>query len=135
MTDREIISELTRRGFRITHIREKIIECLSDGKESHSFFDLMKHLNRDNEKLNKSSIYNTLDLLINEGFIHAYISGNSRNIYYKLINNNIFYITLRECCTKKDIETKILDKDIVDLIINRYDIQDLTNIRVEIIKK
>jgi Fe2+ or Zn2+ uptake regulation protein len=134
MTEKEMIDELSSRGHRITYVRREIIKCLYDYKEEHSFFDFVKHFNAKDKKLNKSSIYNTLDLLINECFIHAYITGTSKTIHYKLIDENNAYITFRECSSKNSIKISVLDEDIINLITSRYNIDGFTNIKVEIIK-
>ena len=134
MTEKEMISELSSRGHRITYVRREVIKCLYDDKREHSFFDFIKHFNAKDKNLNKSSIYNTLDLLINECFIHAYIRGSSKTVYYKLINEDNFYITFRECGSKNSVEILKLDEDIIDLITSRYHIDGFTNIKVEVIK-
>lgn len=90
-----ITQKLKDKDYRLTDIRKAVIKVLTI-KEHVSINDIIKFLKEEeNENINIMSIYNTIDLLIEEHIIHANIF-EGKQIIYELSENSI-HITCNYC--------------------------------------
>ncbi|WP_375317382.1 Fur family transcriptional regulator [Spiroplasma endosymbiont of Virgichneumon dumeticola] len=86
-----ITQRLKDKDYRLTDIRKAVIKVLTI-KEHVSINDIINFLKEEgNETINIMSIYNTIDLLIEEHIIHANIF-EGKQIIYELSENGIHII-------------------------------------------
>lgn len=86
-----ITQKLKDKDYRLTYIRKAVIKVLTL-KEHVSINDIINFLKEEgNETINIMSIYNTIDLLMEEHIIHANIF-EGKQIIYELSENGIHII-------------------------------------------
>lgn len=135
---KELAKKVLNPSFRITKIRTEIIKCISDGYHSHTINDIVEHLKTHDKslKINLASIYNTLNLLMNEGIIFSRIATASQKTNYELINTNEMHYHIFNIESKKE-STHVLEEDFknkLSLILMNHK-YDILNIDLNIIVK
>lgn len=106
MANNKLIEKLnskTDKNFRITKIRVNVLDCLSDGHHGHTIKDIIDHLNSKGEKVNVSSIYNTINFLIDEGLVEISTNLDTKDQYFELVNNDDLHIHLHDTTSNKTI--------------------------------
>lgn len=90
----QIIKKLQEKDYRVTDIRKAVIEILVI-KKHISINDIISELKKINSAVNIMSIYNTIDLLMDEHIIHANVFDN-KQIFYEL-SDNIIHVVCNIC--------------------------------------
>lgn len=90
----EIIQKLQKKDYRLTDVRKAVIEILVV-KKHISINDIIAELKKSNNSVNVMSIYNTIDLLMDEHIIHANVFDN-KQIFYEL-SDNITHVVCNIC--------------------------------------
>lgn len=65
----EILSDLRKRGFRITKIRQSMLESLAAASQPISAPELLQTIAKEHASVNKTTIYRELDFLAHNGII------------------------------------------------------------------
>ncbi len=90
----EKLNSKTDKNFRITKIRIDIIDCLNDGYHGHTIKDIINHLNNKGKKVNVSSVYNTINFLIDEGVVEIGTDTDKREHSFEIIDKDNLHIHL-----------------------------------------
>lgn len=131
MTEKDIIDLLKDKKYRLTNIRRLIINCLFH-EHKHTINDFIKHIKKStNEDINVSSVYNTLDFLVNEEIIDIAIDPITKEKSYELINKNDFHIHIYDKDDKKEKKIEI-SKKLMNLIKEEIESNDISNIKIYI---
>ena len=109
------LSSKTDKNFRITKIRIDIMDCLSDGYHGHTIKDIIDHLNKKGKKVNISSVYNTINFLIDEGIVEIGTDIDTREQSFELIDKEDLHIHLHDL-TNNEIKKIPLPKNIENAI-------------------
>ncbi|RXY97023.1 hypothetical protein D8X55_01915 [Malacoplasma penetrans] len=137
MANQKLLEKLNNnKNVRITKIRINILECLNDGYHGHTIKDIIDHLNSKGEKINVSSVYNTINFLIEEGIIEIVNTLDSKEQAYELINKEDLHIHLYDVTNNK-LDKVALPKEIEKAITDFLDSKNLTyeNIKLDIYAK
>ncbi|BAC43912.1 ferric uptake regulation protein [Malacoplasma penetrans HF-2] len=137
MANQKLLEKLNNnKNVRITKIRINILECLNDGYHGHTIKDIIDHLNSKGEKVNVSSVYNTINFLIEEGIIEIVNTLDSKEQAYELINKEDLHIHLYDVTNNK-LDKVALPKEIEKAITDFLDSKNLTyeNIKLDIYAK
>lgn len=97
-----IVNLLKKRGYRLTDIRLAIIKLLSE-KEHLTLNVLIRHLEQKFDNVNLMSVYNTIDMLIQEHIVFTN-TFNGKQIYYEVVEEPSFHLLCDSC--KKVIHIK-----------------------------
>lgn len=120
MTNQKLIEKLnSNKNIRITKIRINILDCLSDGYHGHTIKDIIVHLNSKGEKVNVSSVYNTINFLIDEGIVEIVNTLDTKEQAYELINKEDLHIHLYDVSNNKSHKIdfpKDIQKSIIDFL-------------------
>lgn len=135
MTEKEIIELLQSKKYRLTNIRKLIINCLFH-EHKHTINDFITHIKKSiNEDVNVSSVYNTLEFLVDEGIVDITIDPITKEKSFELIDKNDFHIHIYNRETKKETKIDISDK-LMSLIENEINCDNISNIKIYVeIKK
>lgn len=139
---KELAKKVLSPSFRITKIRTEIIKCLSDGYHSHTINDIVNHLKSHDKslKINLASIYNTLNLLINEGIIFSRIAASTQKTNYEVANADGMHYHIFNIESKKE-STHMIEKDFknkLSTILSLVEVDDkydIINVDLNIIVK
>lgn len=101
----QIIKRLQAKDYRLTDIRKAVIEILVT-KKHISINDIISELKKINSNVNIMSIYNTIDLLMEEHIIHANVFDN-KQIFYEL-SDNIIHVVCNICYKIIHFDNKII---------------------------
>jgi len=82
----DVISYLKENNIRITKARKSILEIILRSSEAINANLIYELLDKDDIKIDLSTIYRTLDLLENKNILNKFDLGN--NMYNYTINNN-----------------------------------------------
>ncbi len=135
MTEKNIIELLQSKKYRLTNIRKSIINCLFH-EHKHTISDFINHIQKSiNEEVNVSSVYNTLEFLVNEGIIDITIDPVTKEKSFELIDKNDFHIHIYDRENKKEKTIDISEK-LMDAIKKEIKTDEISNIKIFIeIKK
>lgn len=129
MTEKEIIELLQSKKYRLTNIRKLIINCLFH-EHKHTINDFINHIKKAvNEDVNVSSVYNTLEFLVNEGIVDIAIDPITKEKSFELIDKNDFHIHIYDRSSKKDKKIDISDK-LMNQIKKEIGSDDICNIKI-----
>ena len=95
------LNSKTDKNFRITKIRVYIIDCLNDGYHGHTIKNIIDHLNSKGKKVNVSSVYNTINFLIDEGVVEIGTDVDTREQSFELIDKDNLHIHLHDLSNNK----------------------------------
>ncbi|MDE5766974.1 MAG: transcriptional repressor [Malacoplasma sp.] len=109
------LNSKTDKNFRITKIRVDIIDCLNDGYHGHTIKNIIDHLNSKGKKVNVSSVYNTINFLIDEGVVEIGTDIDTREQSFELIDKDNLHIHLHDLSSNK-IKKITLPKNIRNAI-------------------
>ncbi len=115
VNQKEIMDALSKKGYRITNVRKDIIDCLLDNKHGHTINEIVNHLSKKNEKINISSTYNTIEILVNEGFVEERVNHIDKSISYEMINLDKNHLHVWDINENKEHHLE-LPKEIIDAI-------------------
>jgi len=90
----EIIKKLQIKNYRLTDIRKAIISIFISSKDV-SINDIIIKLKETNNIVNIMSVYNTIDLLMEEHIIHANVFKD-KQVYYEL-SDNVIHVVCNIC--------------------------------------
>lgn len=109
----EIFKKLQEKDYRLTDIRKSVIKILFE-KEHVSMNDIILQLKQENTSVNIMSIYNTIDLLLEEHIIHANVFEN-KQIFYELTSDNVVHIICNICHDYFHLDDEESDKAFVNI--------------------
>ncbi|MDQ7983161.1 MAG: transcriptional repressor [Spiroplasma sp.] len=101
----QIIKKLQEKDYRLTDIRKAVIEILVV-KKHISINDIIIELKKTHNIVNIMSIYNTIDLLMDEHIIHANVFDN-KQIFYEL-SDNIIHVVCNICHKIIHVDNKVI---------------------------
>lgn len=99
-----VIQGLKDKGFRITPIRQQIIEILSKSHNPFTSSDILTILHKTNEKINKTTIYREISFLLKQELLEEIDLGEGKK-RYNLIKNKAHHhhMTCNSCGAIKDL--------------------------------
>ncbi|MDE5545371.1 MAG: transcriptional repressor [Malacoplasma sp.] len=109
------LNSKTDKNFRITKIRVDIIDCLNDDYHGHTIKNIIDHLNTKGKKVNVSSVYNTINFLIDEGIVEIRTDFDTKEQSFELIDKDNLHIHLHDLTNNK-IKKISLPNNIKDVI-------------------
>lgn len=130
----DLLKKLNNKNYRVTQARVDVLECLNDDVHSHTIKDIVKHLNNKGKKVNVTSVYNTIKLLINEGIVDIYTDYDNKNQVFEIIDKNKLHIHLYD--RKNNQENKFdMPENIINEINNFINEKgyNADNIKIEIL--
>lgn len=116
----ELIKELKNRNIRISHQRLKILEYLINNKCHPTVEQIYLSLNKDMPTLSKTTIYSTLNTLIDAGIVRA-INIEEYETRYDITTENHGHFKCESCGEIYDfnIDMNLLDtKDLKNFKVN-----------------
>lgn len=130
----DFIKQLNKKHYRVTQTRIDVLECLNDNFHSHTIKDIVKHLNSKGKKVNLTSVYNNIKLLINEGIVDIYTDYNTKNQVFEIIDKSRLHIHIYDIKNneenKMDMPLDIQEK--LESILNQLG-YEAKNIKIEIL--
>lgn len=93
-----VIQGLKDKGFRITPIRQQIIEILSKSHNPLTSSDVLTILHKTNEKINKTTVYREISFLLKQELLEEIDLGEGKK-RYDLIKNKAHHhhMTCNNC--------------------------------------
>ncbi|MGL5246531.1 MAG: Fur family transcriptional regulator [Mycoplasmoidaceae bacterium] len=132
-----IINYLSKNGYRITQNRIDIIKCLLDDNHGHTINEIVSHLKKKDKRINVSSVYNTIEILIDEGIVDLNTNYKIKGTSYEIINNDSRHIHVYDPNNKKEHHIDLPEsifKEIDNLIKNKLNL-NILNLKVEVLAK
>lgn len=102
------IESLRSKGFRITHQRETIIEAIAHSGEHVSAEDVFSHIQASNHSANITTVYRTLELLVEQGLASRIDLGGGRVIYATYQHGPHIHLVCRQCGRVTDADQSLL---------------------------
>ncbi len=102
------IEALRSKGFRITHQRETIIEAIAHSGEHVSAEDVFSHIQASNHSANITTVYRTLELLVEQGLASRIDLGGGRVIYATYQHGPHIHLVCRQCGQVIDAQQSLL---------------------------
>ncbi|MGL4616892.1 MAG: Fur family transcriptional regulator [Mycoplasmoidaceae bacterium] len=136
-TEDNIINYLSKKGYRITQNRIDIVKCLLDDNHGHTINEIVSHLRKKDKKINVSSVYNTIEILIDEGIVDLYTNYKIKGTSYEIINNESKHIHVYDPNNKKEHHINLPEhifKEMDKLIKNKLNLEVL-NLKVEVLAR
>ena len=110
--DNQIISTLRNKGFKITKVRSGIVEKFINAVIPLSANDLIAEFQKQNLKVNKTTIYRELDFLLSENIIKQIQFGEGQKRYELEDFKHHHHLICLNCRKVEDIELKVdLEKE------------------------
>ncbi|MGL5591378.1 MAG: Fur family transcriptional regulator [Mycoplasmoidaceae bacterium] len=132
-----IINYLSKKGYRITQNRIDIIKCLLDDNHGHTINEIVSHLKKKDKRINVSSVYNTIEILIDEGIVDLNTNYKIKGSSYEIINSDVRHIHVYDPNNKKEHHIDLPEhifKEIDNLVKNKLKL-DTLNLKVEVLAK
>ncbi|WP_031542137.1 Fur family transcriptional regulator [Mesoplasma photuris] len=123
----QIIERLKNKNIRITDIRRAIIKIIMTSNDHLTTQDIIKELEPMFKGVNITSVYNTLDLLLENHILFAN-TFNGKTISYELATDKSFHLKCDQCGDVKHIEDACLEKYIFSEI---ADLAEMHNVKLE----
>ncbi|OGN72178.1 MAG: hypothetical protein A2X25_00495 [Chloroflexi bacterium GWB2_49_20] len=101
--------ELRKRGFRMTPQRQTILQILHDASGHHSPADIHARASLNIPGLTETTVYRTLDFLVQNGMINPAQSA-SGHLVYEIARHNHHHIICRSCGGSVEIEHTLLQE-------------------------
>ena len=123
----DFVSELRKRGNRITNAREVVCKILETSGHKHFTVDELHKLSLKRDKnIDLATVYRTLELLENINLIeHSHQVHGSGLYFVKDVYSNI-HIVCEACGKISDLDQQTSEK-INKLIVNKSNFRELTN--------
>lgn len=104
----EIISDLRDSGYRITPQRELIIRAISKSERHMPAEEIYAEIQKQTRTINLATIYRTLDMLWEEGFVHRNDLNEGKMAYAVLKHGPHVHLVCRHCKNVIDVDPQIL---------------------------
>lgn len=104
----KIIAILKNKGSRLTEVRCEIVKAIIL-LDHPTITDIIKELESKFQNVNTMSVYNTLDLLLNEHVLFANIF-NGKQICYEILTEKSFHLKCDQCSLVQHISDEELAK-------------------------
>lgn len=118
-------SALRTQGHKITKNRTAILEYLSNQTTPISAEDILEHVTREHQTVNKTTIYREIFFLLEHNFIHEVEFGDGRKRYEIAINRPHHHHII--CINCRQVEDIPLESEFDHL---KSKIQDLTSYKL-----
>lgn len=97
---------LRKKGLRLTKPRKVILDYIHEKGENLTADDIINYVQRSYPRINKSTIYRTLELLEENGCVFA-TQSNERTVYHHTVGDRHYHLVCRQCGKTVDCEEKI----------------------------
>jgi Fur family ferric uptake transcriptional regulator len=104
-----MISDLRKRGYRITPQREMIIETVAQSDHHISAEEILEKLHEHTRAINIATVYRTLDMLCEEGLAHRNDLIEGKMVYASIEHGPHIHLVCRKCKQIFDAEPNILE--------------------------
>lgn len=120
-----LTSALRTQGYKLTRNRTAILEFLTSQEKPTSVEEILEHVEREHQKVNKTTIYRELFFLIDKNFIKEVEFGDGKKRYEIAINRpHHHHVICRNCKRVEDIP---LEKE---LLAQEKMIEDVTHYKL-----
>ena len=92
-----LIDTLRRRGYRVTPQREMVIELISHSGQHMAAEDVLERIRQRTLAINLTTVYRTLDLLVEEGLASRADLGEGRVVYATHRHGPHVHLVCRHC--------------------------------------
>lgn len=110
----DLLDKLNKKNIRLSHQRMKILEYLSNNQFHPSVDQIYNSLRKDSPMLSKTTVYNTLNVLVDANIIRE-ISIEDKEIRYDVIVENHGHFKCQSCGTIYNFNIDIDSASIKDL--------------------
>ena len=114
-----IIQDLRELGYRITPQREMIIEAIAHSGFHMTAEEVMEVVRNRSRAVSLSTIYRTLDFLVENGLCSRTDLGGGRVVYATLQHGPHLHLVCRTCGQVMDVEGSVLS-NLESLLFDRY---------------
>jgi len=104
-----IIDKLHRLGYRITPQREMIIEIMAHSQRHMTAEEIHASLREQTSTINLATVYRTLDMLWEEGFVRRNDFGEGKIYYATFKHGPHIHLVCRQCNRVIDADPDMLD--------------------------
>ena len=123
----DLLSQIKKKGHRVTRSRELICKILEDSGHAHFTVDeLYKKVTKKNTDIDLATIYRTLELLGEIGLIAHLHQAHGSGIYFLKNNENTMHIICLDCNKIIDVSSKSYNK-INNLLMNETQFKLIRN--------
>ena len=123
----KLISEIKKKGHRVTKSRELICKILESSGHVHFTVDeLYKKVTKKSEEVDLATVYRTLELLGEIGLIAHLHQAHGSGIYFLRNEENTMHLICMKCEKIIDISFKTFNK-INNLLINETNFKNINN--------
>ena len=107
----ELISQIKKKGHRVTQSRELICKILEESGHAHFTVDeIYKKVIKQNTNIDLATVYRTLELLGEIGIIAHLHQAHGSGIYFLKNNENTMHIICINCNKILDVSSKTYNK-------------------------
>lgn len=103
METQEILTELKKKGFRITNIRKKLIGLFAKTKMPLSIQELLRGLEREGVAANKTTLYREMYFLMEQGIVDEIDFGDRKKRYESAHSTHHHHLVCLKCSKVKDV--------------------------------
>lgn len=114
-----LVSELKNKNIRLSHQRLKVLEYMNDNRIHPTVDQIYIALHKEIPTLSKTTIYNTLNALVDAGLVKA-VNIEDNELRYDIISNEHGHFKCESCGNVYDFQIKTEDLYSEDL--NNYKI-------------
>tara|TARA_Y100000741_G_scaffold326277_1_gene278244 strand:+ start:96 stop:506 length:411 start_codon:yes stop_codon:yes gene_type:complete len=123
----DLLSQIKKKGHRVTRSRELICKILEDSGHAHFTVDeLYKKVTKKNTDIDLATVYRTLELLGEIGLIAHLHQAHGSGIYFLKNNENTMHIICLDCNKIIDVSSKSYNK-INNLLMNETQFKLIRN--------
>ncbi len=112
-----IVTELKKRGYRITPQREMIVEALTRSPRHVTAEEIVERLREHTSAVNIATVYRTLELLWQEGFARKNDLSEGKSVYATFQHGPHIHLVCRKCGRVIEADAAVLDalgKDLLE---------------------
>lgn len=109
MSDKKILEILRKHGYRITKQREIIIRLLSRSKYHISAEEVHSQLQKNGYKVNLATVYRTLDMLWEMGFVSRNDLSGGKRVYAASKHGPHLHLVCRNCSRVTEVDPSLLE--------------------------
>ena len=104
-----LLDDLRLRGYRITPQREIIIEAIAHASTHLSADEIFVTVQERTKAINLATIYRTLDMLVEEGFVCRNDLGSGRIVYATHQHGPHLHLVCRQCGQVIEVDSQVID--------------------------
>ncbi len=120
----DLVKELKNKKIRLSHQRLKVLEYLNENRTHPTVDEIYINLHKEIPTLSKTTIYNTLNALVEAGMVRMVSLGDNES-KYDIVRDDHGHFKCESCGHIYDFEIKMesLDSDeLQDFKINKKDV-------------